>query len=369
MNRALLFVVLALASASAAVQAQSFAITNARIHTVSGPVIERGTVVIVNGRITAVGANVALPAGAQVIDAAGKTVTPGLLDSSTGLGTVEIGQAVGTNDQASNSDRITAAFNPLDNLNPFSTLIPVTRVEGITRVVVVPGAGASFIAGQGLLMDLGVVGATMNVLRNPVAMYAVLGENGAERTGGTRATNLLRLREVLRDARDFAANRAAFDAGNRRAYALSRLDLEALAPVARAELPLAVTVNRASDILNVLRLGQELNLRLVLQGVGGGLDGRARDCAGARARRDQPAEQSAELRSAGHFLRERRAPACGRRHCRAGQLRRAQLAQPETGRGECGVVRNATRSSAACRHAHARATLGDRRPLRLDRRR
>jgi imidazolonepropionase-like amidohydrolase len=183
---------------------------------------------------------------------------------------VEIGQAVGTNDQASATDRITAAFNPLDNLNPFSTLIPVTRVEGITRVVVVPAPGASFIAGQGLLTDLGTVGTSMNVLRNPVAMYAVLGENGAERSGGTRATNLLRLREVLRDARDYAANRAAFDAGNRRDYAVSRLDLEALAPVARGELPLAVTVNRASDILNVLRLGRELNLKLILQGAAEG---------------------------------------------------------------------------------------------------
>src|SRR5262245_54587227 len=120
---------IAIAAVTANAQAQTYAITNARIHTVSGPIIERGTVVIANGRIAAVGANVAVPAGAQVINGTGKTVTPGLLDSSTGLGTVEIGAAVGTNDQASTSDRITAAFNPLDNLNPFSTLIPVTRVE------------------------------------------------------------------------------------------------------------------------------------------------------------------------------------------------------------------------------------------------
>jgi hypothetical protein len=192
-----------------AANAQTIAITNARIHTVSGPVIDRGTIVIQNGRIAAVGAGLAVPGNAQTIDGAGKTVTPGLLDSSTGLGTVEIGQAVGTNDQASSSDRITAALNPLDNLNPFSTLIPVTRVEGITRAIVAPNAGASFIAGQGLLIDLGNLGATITVHRNPVAIYALLGEAGAERTGGTRATNLLRLREVLQDVRDYAANRSA----------------------------------------------------------------------------------------------------------------------------------------------------------------
>ncbi|MEX2284595.1 MAG: amidohydrolase family protein [Gemmatimonadota bacterium] len=251
--------------------AQTIAITNARVHPVSGPVIERGTVVMQNGRITAVGANVAVPAGAQTIDAQGKTVTPGLFDSSTALGTVEIGlSASGTVDQSSSLDRITAAFNPLDNLNPFSTLIPITRVEGITRAVVAPGIGASFIAGQGLVIDLGSLGSTVTVHRNPVAMYAQLGEGGAESTGSSRAANLLRLREILQDARDYAANKSAWESGNRRDYSLSRLDLEALGPVVRGELPLAVTVNRASDILNALRLAREANIRVILQGVAEG---------------------------------------------------------------------------------------------------
>jgi len=264
-RRRTLIVAAALALMPALAVAQTVAITNARVHTVSGAVIERGTVVIQDGRIAAVGATVAVPAGAQVIDGTGKVVTPGLLDSNTGLGTTEVDAAAGTNDRESRNDRITASADPLDNLNPFSTLIPVTRVEGITRAVVVPSPGVSFVAGRGLLMQLGTVGSTITVDKNPVALYATIGERGAGLTGGTRATSLSRLREILQDARDYDANRAAFDAANRRNYVLSRLDLEAIVPVVRGELPLALSVNRASDILNALRLARDTNIRLILE--------------------------------------------------------------------------------------------------------
>jgi imidazolonepropionase-like amidohydrolase len=254
------------------VQAQTVAITNARIHTVSGPVIERGTLVIRDGKIAAVGANVAVPAGARVIDANGKTVTPGLIDSSTGLGTVEIPlSGRGTDDASTNSDRVTAAFNVVDNLNPYATAIPVNRVEGITRAVITPGTGASLIAGTGALIDLGTDGATVRVHKNPVAMYAVFGERGAALSGGgARSAAMLRLREALQDARDYAANRAAFESAQRRDYSLSRLDLEALVPVARGQLPLVIHVNRASDILNTLRFARENNIRLILSGANEG---------------------------------------------------------------------------------------------------
>jgi imidazolonepropionase-like amidohydrolase len=245
--------------------AQTVAVTNARIHTVAGAVIERGTILIQDGRIAAVGPDVAVPAGAQTLDGMGRVVTPGLLDSATALGTVDIDAAAGTNDVASRNDRITASFDPLDNLNPFSTLIPVTRVEGITRAVVTPSTGVSLIAGRGLLIELGNLGVNLRVDRNPVAMYAAIGEAGAALTGGARATSMARLREMLQDARDYDANRGAFEARNRRDYAMSRLDLEALVPVVRGELPLALSVNRASDILSALRLAREMGVRLILQ--------------------------------------------------------------------------------------------------------
>ena len=269
MKRHVLALVFTLTLAPAA-NAQTVAITNARIHTVAGPVIERGTVIINNGKITAVGASVTVPSGARVIDAAGKVVTPGFLDSSTGLGTVEIDADDPSNDQSVTGDRITAAFNVADNLNPLSTLLPVTRVEGITRAVVVPGNGSTVIAGQGVLIDLGMQGMTINIHRNPVAMYGVLGQAGAGRAGGSRAAAILRLREALQDARDYNQNRRAFESAQRRDYALSRLDLEALQPVLRRELPLVITVHRASDILSALRLAQEFNVRIIVSGASEG---------------------------------------------------------------------------------------------------
>jgi imidazolonepropionase-like amidohydrolase len=253
-----------------AVSAQAIAITNGEVHTVSGPVIRGGTVVIEGGIIRAVGRDVLIPAGARVIDARGKVVTPGLLDSNTRLGITEVGSYDGTSDGSSSDPRMTAAFNVAEGINPASTLLPVARVEGITRAVVAPGPGASLIAGTSALVNLGGARLSAMLEKTPVAMYGVLGEQGAAYQGGSRPLALLRLREVFQDARDYAENRAAFAAGDRRDYALSRLDLEALLPVVRGELPLVLSVSRASDILLVLGLKEELGLKLVLSGVGEG---------------------------------------------------------------------------------------------------
>ncbi len=257
----------ALALLASGANAQTVAITNATIHTAAGPAIERGTVVFRDGRITAVGPNVAVPAGARVIDGTGKVVTPGLLDSHTSLGLVEIGLSAGPTEQSTSSPRLTAAYDVVDAINPASTLIPINRVEGITRAVVAPSPGTSLLAGRGALIHLG--GERLSAMRvlAPHAMYAILGEAGAGLAGGSRQAALQLLREALSDARDFAANRVAWQDNRRRAYALGRLDLEALAPVVQGQLPLAVNAHRASDILAVLRLREMFpELRLVITG-------------------------------------------------------------------------------------------------------
>jgi imidazolonepropionase-like amidohydrolase len=247
------------------------AITNARILPVSGEPIARGTVVLRGGRIAAVGAAVAVPAGARVIDGTDKVVTPGWIESSTSIGVVEIsGSAEGTADQASTDRTVSAAFNVIDAFNPLSSVVPVTRVEGITRAVVAPRGTGRVIRGLAAVVDLAGDQLPQSVTKGPAAMVAALGEAGAGSEGGSRAGALLRLREALQDAADFHRNRVAWNAAQRRPYALGRLDLEALKPVLDGEVPLAIEANRASDLLAAVRLADEFTLKLVLLGAAEG---------------------------------------------------------------------------------------------------
>jgi len=252
-------------------QGETVAVVNARILPVSGPAIERGTLVIRNGRIEAVGSEVQVPAGARVIDGANRVATPGLLDSATQIGVVEIPlSAAGTADARTTDARVSAAFTVVDAFNGHSTVIPVTRVEGVTRSLVVPAGTGNVLLGQGAVMDLSGDQVPAGVTRAPAVMVAALGEAGAAVAGGSRSTAILRLREMLQDAADYGRNRAAFDSGERREYVRSRLDLEALQPVLRGEVPLGVQANRASDLLAAMRLADEFKLRAVLLGAAEG---------------------------------------------------------------------------------------------------
>jgi imidazolonepropionase-like amidohydrolase len=246
---------------------ETIAITNGRVLPVSGPAIERGTVVIRGTKIAAIGAGVPVPAGARVVDAAGKVVTPGWIESATQIGIVEIESgAEGTNDQSTTDKELSAAFDVVDGFNGESTVIPVTRVEGVTRAVVAPSGSGHVLLGQGAMFDLSGAQVPASVVKAPVAMFANLGEAGAASEGGSRASAMLRLREALQDAIDFERHGVAWASAQRRPYARGRLDLEALVPVVRGELPLAIHANRASDLLAAVRLADEFHLKLILMG-------------------------------------------------------------------------------------------------------
>lgn len=244
--------------------AQTVAIVGGKVYPVSGAPIENGTVVITNGKISAVGTNVPIPVGAQRIDATGKIVTPGFVNSSTQLGVQDVGFGGPPVDaSARGKDNIAAAFTIWEGLNPNSVLLAPARKDGITSFVIIPTGG--LIAGQAALVDV-VPGTTTDmIVRGPAAMVAEIGD--AQQAGlGARGELIVKLREVFEDARYFQTHRDAFDRAQTRPFAASRLDLQALIPVIEGKLPLMLTANRESDIDAAMRLARDYNVKLVIGG-------------------------------------------------------------------------------------------------------
>ncbi len=244
----------------------TYAITGGTVYTLGAAgKIEHGTVLIKDGRIAAVGADVAIPADAERIDATGKVVTPGIFDPESQFGIVEVGAVKETRDASAGDSRFSAAFDVANAINPRSVLIPVNRIAGVTRAMVSPMDGDKhIIAGRGAIIDLGSTEGFIH--RDPAAMFATLGESGAALAGGSRAAAMLALREALQDARDYADNASAYAKNQRRGYALTRLDLQALGPVLDGKQPLVVEVNRASDIEAAMRLAHDFKLKLIISG-------------------------------------------------------------------------------------------------------
>jgi imidazolonepropionase-like amidohydrolase len=259
------FIGVALASTS--VQAQTIAITGGRVFPVSGAPIENGTVLMRDGKIVAVGANVAIPADAERIDATGKWVTPGIFNPATLLGLMEVG-AVGETRQAqsrnTDTDRVHAAFRVWEGLNTASVLLAAARNEGITTVMIHPTGG--LVSGQAAVLDLVAAGATADMLvAAPVAMIAQV-ENSQAANAASRGEVLLHLRELLDDTRAYQRNRASYDRGESREYAASRSDLEAMIPVLDGRLLLIIGAESAGEIETAMTLAREFGLKLAIAG-------------------------------------------------------------------------------------------------------
>ena len=259
-------IALAIAATASAASAQTIAITGGRVFPVSGAPIENATVLMRDGKIVAVGADVAIPAGAERIDAAGKWVTPGIFNPSTLLGLVEVGAVAETRQATSRNtdqDRIHAAFRVWEGLNPASVLFAAARNEGVTTVMVHPTGG--LVAGQAAVLDI-VDGSTADMLvAAPVAMIAQV-ENSQAANAASRGEVLLRLRELLDDVRAYQRSRAAYERGESREYAASRSDLEAMIPVLEGRLLLIVGAESSGEIESALTLAREYRLRIAIAG-------------------------------------------------------------------------------------------------------
>lgn len=262
-NAALLAAVVTVAASTAA--AQTIAITGAKVYPVSSAPIENGTVLIRDGKIVAVGSNVTIPSGAQRVDAAGKWVTPGLINAGTQLGLVEIGQVQDTrNNAARGKDNISASFTAWEGLNTQSVLIAPARREGVTNVVIVPGGG-NLVSGQAAFLALVEGMPTDMLVKTPVAMVAQISDNQSAGTDA-RGELLGRLRELLEDTKAYMRNRAAYERAETRDFAASRLDLQAMIPVVEGRLPLLIAADKSTDIDAALRLARDNDLKIIIGG-------------------------------------------------------------------------------------------------------
>ena len=266
MRKTLFLAAAACVALAAPAMAQDVAITNAKLVIGDGSApVEGGTVVVRGGKVVAAGRGVAVPAGVQVVDAAGRYVTPGIFAGFTRLGIVEVDGVGVTNDAGTENSPFNAALDVSPAVNPRNTPIAINRADGVTRAVVAPEVGrGSVFAGQGAVID---TRSDFHPVARPRAFqFMEYGESGARAGGGSRAGAIALLRNTFAEVRAYVRNPASFS-DRAKDVLLTRADAEALAPVVQGKVPLLVHVERASDILVLLQLKRETpGLKLVLVG-------------------------------------------------------------------------------------------------------
>ena len=252
------------AGIAAAEPAAPLAIRGDIVHTMAGPAIRDGVVLLENGKVKQVGpaAAVVIPPGIRVLR--GAVVTPGLIDAHTTVGLAGFLNQPQDQDQLDIGEPMQPELRALDSYNPRERLVEWIRGFGITSIHTGHAPGA-LVSGQTMVVKT--VGDTVEAATlKPVAMVAVtLGDDARpsddKKSPGTRSKAVAMLRGELVKAREYARKRGLADAEKRPDRDLRR---EVFADVLAGKLPLLVTVNRATDIDAALRVGAEFGIRIVL---------------------------------------------------------------------------------------------------------
>jgi imidazolonepropionase-like amidohydrolase len=256
----------------------TYVIRNAHIVPVTGPDIENGTIVVRDGKISAVGSNVSAPSGAQSIDAGGLFIYPGMIDAGTSLGLVEIGQgASGTVDTSELGD-LNPNSRAIVAVNPHSAHVAVTRVDGVTTVVTLPTGG--LISGQAAVINLvGTTPVEMAVLPEAalVINYPRLGARGGDFGGQQQQTSLAemlttserqidQIRKMLRDAEAYGRSQDAYAKDKTLSRPEENVVLASLIPYVRGERPVIFRADREAEIRGAIKFAEELKLKPIILG-------------------------------------------------------------------------------------------------------
>ncbi len=268
----------------------TLAITGGKLLTVSHGVIENGTLLIIDGKIAAVGmaGKVVVPRDAVVVDARGLTVYPGLIDPDSTLGLTEVGSDQNSNDLAEPSDEIMPHMHIADAFHAETELIPVARLNGVTNAVVAPGTDDS-VAGQDIFIQLAGANRDAMILGRDVALAMNYGAEQRRRGGrgggksefpSTRMGLITQLRQSLLDAQHYEVSRDAAekktpdkasekgDKADKSDKPFERdLKLEALLPYLHGERPVVVGVYEGYDVETFMRVAAEFHLKVILNHV------------------------------------------------------------------------------------------------------
>jgi imidazolonepropionase-like amidohydrolase len=250
--------------AAGPVRAASVLIRNATVHTMGAQGVVAGAdLLITDGRIAAIGSNVAAPAGAEIIDAAGRPVTPGFFGGVGHLGLEEIGLEPSEGDYALKLGEMRPEFDVTLGFNPESTAIGVNRAAGVTFAVLAPNAeapsgdrpGGTIIAGQGAVVTL-----DGKVVQDARALFVDLGGDANALAGGSRAAQFMLLEQAFVEARS-PERLAASDE-----RLLTPLGRAALTGFVARQVPVVFDVDRAADIHQAVTFARREKLRAVIAG-------------------------------------------------------------------------------------------------------
>ncbi len=256
-------------------KAGTFAIVNARIVTVSGATIENGTVLIQEGKIAAVGANVSVPSSAEKIDGKGLSVYPGMIDAGTTLGLAEIPLGVNASVDDGEVGDMNANAKAITAINPHSSHVNVARINGITTVLSYPNAGT--VAGQAAVINLwGSTQAEMAVVPTfglvinfpRIATFGGFGQPQIEFSEAVkrRDQRLEDLKKIFKDAESYARVRDAYSKDKSLPTPKTDIKLEAMVPYVRGEKPVIFTAERERDIRGVIKFVEDTKIKGIILG-------------------------------------------------------------------------------------------------------
>lgn len=241
---------------------KSKAIINGRIYTITGGIIENGTVLTQGGKITSVGADLVLPSDAEIIDAGGAIVSPGLIDAHTHMGIEEEIHPEGE-DTNEMTEPLTAELRAVDGINPFDIGYKDAIKAGVTAVMVTMGS-ANVIGGLACAMKTGGRDLQDMVLKEEAGLKMAFGENPKrvyseqKKSPNTRMATMALARQAFYDAKHYESKKEeeGYDLAN-----------EHILKALHGEIPIRLHAHRADDILSAIRLKDEFGLKMIIEHV------------------------------------------------------------------------------------------------------